>query len=95
MTGRVLQRIQLGECYADLLHVEEDGKQHWAVFLLSPRGSRIDTLTNVIRAAGGQFFFLNDKLGLAYDQPHDAQQALERLVELVQEGRGAPQRLLN
>lgn len=96
MQVNVLQYTQIGQCRADLLHVVDDeGDSRWMVFFLTPQGPRVDTLSVVLRKAGGHFGNLNDRLGLVYPAQKDAFEAFSVLIDTVATEAGRAERLLN
>lgn len=88
----LVNRQRLGQCVVDLLRVVDGSEQQWMVFFQSPRGARVDTLSRVLRQAGGHFGNLGGHLGLVYDGPQDAQAAFDVLLATVaREAGGIPQ----
>ena len=79
----VIQFSEIGLCRVDLVHVADNDAERWLVFFLSPRGPRIDTLSRVLRRAGGHFMNLDGQLGLAYEDPRAAHDAFGLLIDTI------------
>jgi hypothetical protein len=96
MNVDVIQYAEMGQCRADLLHVVDDEKTElWMVAFRTPGGTRVDTLSQVLRRAGGHFGSLGQHLTLVYECQEDACQALSVLLDTIKREAGMPEKLAN
>lgn len=83
MSADLVQLAEIGRCRVELIRIHEHGDDRWLLFLRSPFGARIDTLSEVIRETGGHFGGAGDNTAIVYDDPTAAFDAFSLLVDSV------------